>query len=1162
MRNIYIYTLIVLLFSIISTNSYAQMSLQDKKTARSIWLKGFDYYGKAKTNTETGQYKLALDQYQKALNLFEKIKAAYPDWNKELIDYRLNVCSSKIVEVKASLSKSNIKSTKLEIDQENLVLKQKIKKLEKELSEAKNQLEITFASLDVAKRESERNDKVVKQVGDLLKEKINLTHKCALLSEQLEDLKAQKGKNASAQVDKEDLTQALIQLEAIKKDRNELIKVLKEKKKKFEALMEERNQLKFNIQKFETAGEDKEKQKTNTLQELADLKGKLQKLQENKQKLEDQLTGMRKKQAEKEITIEQLKSDLETARSNSPNSNNAIIEKLTNDKDLLSVSLENANEKILHQTNEIKELKKSTANAKKRIEVLGDTLAKIDRRRAGIEVDMEILNRKLAESSETIARQNKKLKSQQESYESLKKDFGTYAKTAQLSKKDQKDFTKLIEELVEEKKSKAALKMELESKNNDYAEMENQLTTLQKQLAEANLKIKQSNERLKELENQPINLESLNDDGIDELKSKNAKMSVELDTLRIANTELITKVNSLNDKMSELNKSIEEKQELLNKAQELCEQKLNVDGESSTGPTQSAEYMALLNENDQLKVLAEKQKATIANIGVKLKESIKNLEQKNIEIEGIKKKFKARSDVMNSPQYAKLTLERDNLKSQVAEYNKQLKTINIKNEELNKGIASRDEQIKNLNIKLASKGDVDIKSTPEYLILLGKKNVLSKILNDQKSVIEKMEAKIKKISVELSEKDKNLLALKEVKGKENNILSQKMQIEKALKEKTDEIEKLKLVIAKIKKQFESVNSKLANSKDSHSSIMESEKTLKTKNEQLQIALDSKEQEIENIKETLNELKTELTNKETELKQLKSSHTNNEDIESSTKYIAMVNENDQLQTMLEDKQKDFAAMKTAVSDLEKENAKLLNLKQAMDEEKASKAAEKEGKEKTSKEIAKLLTAAAESEKSGKNDAAVWYYETVLEQAPDNAVALAKLGIMKALKGDFKDAEPLLTKATAQDRQNLDALLALTFCHINQRKYYKALSTASFANAVNSNNATVHRYMGIICSYLGWYDVAETEFRKAFRINPKSAETAYNAAVNLVKADISKINIAKQWYDKAVELGIERDIVLEKLFKKKLQEAKLNKKKSSHRRKTKKTKKTRKRKTKKK
>ena len=1159
MRNIYIYILIISLFSIISTNTYAQMSLQDKKTARSIWLKGFDYYGKAKTSTETGKYKLALDQYQKALNLFEKIKAAYPGWNKDLIDYRLNVCSAKIVEVKAALSKSSLKSTKLEIDQENILLKQKIKKLEKELSDTKNQLDITFASLDVAKREASRNDKVVKQVGDLLREKIALTRKCALLNEQLEDLKSEKGKKSLDENNAEDLKQALIQLDSIKKERKKLLQLLETQRKDFETLVEERNELKSNIAKFENGENDKEVEKRNALKDLANLKVKLQDFQKNQKQLEEQLTVMRKKEAEKEITIEQLKSDLEKARSNSPSSNNAIVNKLTNDKELLTMSLENANEKILHQGNEIKELKKKTVAAKKKIEVLGNTLAKLDKTRSGIEVDMQILNRKLAESTETITRQNKKIQKQQDEYNSLKKDFATYAKTAQTSKNDKKAFTKLMEELEKEQRLKKQLQSELDAKNKDYFDLENNLLKLKQELTNAQLKIKTSQESIEQLKNQPMNLDSLSNENIDELKNKNAKMSVEMDSLRIANTELKTKVNSLNDKVNELTKNIEDKQKLLNKAQEICEQKLNNGEDASTGPTQTAEYMALLNENDQLKAMAQENKNTIAELRTKLDNSENNLIQKNQEIEDLNQKFEEKSDIMNSPQYAKLTEERDNLKNIVAEYKQEWQKINEKIENLNKDIASKDEQIKNLSAQIDSKENIDIKTTPEYLTLEGKKNVLSKILGDQKVVIKNLKSKLEELSVNLSEKNEKIATLENKTNSANDLLSEKNEIEKLLKEKNTEIEKLKSTIATITAQLNEANNKVANTSDSNSSMKETEKALATKNEQLKIELNSKEQEIENIKETLNELKNELTNKETELKQLKSSHSNDEDIENSSKYIAMVNENDQLQTMLEDKQKEFQSMKQAVSDLEKENAELLNKKQALEEEKASNAAAIEDKEKASKEIVKLLDAAIEAEKSGKKDAAIWYYETILEQEPENPVALGKLGIIKAVKGDFKDAEPLLTKAINKNPENLDALLALTFCHINQREYYKALSTASQANAINQNNATVHRYIGIICSYLGWYDVAESEFRKAFRINKNSAETAYNAAVNLVKADISKINIAKQWYDKAVELGIERDLVLEKLFKKKLQEAKIKakKKKSSH---TQKTKKKRKRKKK--
>jgi chromosome segregation ATPase len=1121
------------------------MSIQDKKTARSLWLKGFDIYGKAKNNSEISNYKLALEQYKKALNLFEKIKAAYPDWNKDLIDYRLSVCSAKIVDVKAALSQSSLKSSTLEIDQENIILKQKIKKLEKELSDTKNQLDITFASLDVAKREASRNDKVVKQVGDLLREKIKLTRKCAILTEQLDDLKGSKVQQSANDAGKEDLKQALIQLETIKKDREEVIQSLEAEKKQFKELLEERNKLLMKVEEYENAGKEKEMQKGNTLEEISELKTRIQKFQLNQKKLEEELVNMRKKQAEKEIKIEQLKADLDKARSDSPSSNDATVEKLSNDKDLLSQSLENANEKILQQSNVIKDLKKQVTNATKRVEVLGNTLAKIDKIRAGVEEDMGILNKKLEKSTKIIADQKKKLQTQQANYENLKKDFEIYAKTAQDTKKDEKAFLKLMVELKNQQRIKAELQSELDAKNNDYAGMDNKLTQLQEELKEAHLKIKESEEHIKELENQPISLETFDEGGIDELKGKNAKMSVELDSLRIANTELITKVNSLNDQVENLQKNINEKQKLLNKAQEICEQKIKgVENKKYSEPTQSAEYMALLNENDQLKALAQEQKETLTNFRQKLEESVKDVTEKNIEIEALTNKLNAKSDVMNSPQYAQLSQECERLKLATQEYNKKISTLHANITALNDGIKNRDEQIKSLNEKLVSNENIDIKTTPEYLTLKGNNDVLNKILNDQKEVIEKMNGEITKLRSDLDEKNKKLLSLKEVDGQANQILAEKAQIEKELKAKTEEIEKVTARAESLKSELDDVNQQLVDSRDSHSSLTEVENTLKTKNEQLQISLDSKEQEIENIKDTLNELKTELTNKEMELNQLKSSHINDTDVENSTKYIAMLNENDQLQTILEDKDNELKSMKASVSDLEKENTDLLSLKQSLEEEKASIEAQKIEKEKASKEILKLLDAAIEAENSGKSDAAVWYYETVLEQAPDNVVALAKLGIMKAEKGDFKDAEPLLTKATVQDAQNLDALLALTFCNINQRKYYKALSNVALANAVNPNNSTVHRYMGIICSYLGWYDVAETEFRKAFRINPKSAETAYNAAVNLVKADISKINIAKQWYDRAVELGIERDSVLEDLFEKKFKEIKAKKKKSAH------------------
>jgi Flp pilus assembly protein TadD len=373
-------------------------------------------------------------------------------------------------------------------------------------------------------------------------------------------------------------------------------------------------------------------------------------------------------------------------------------------------------------------------------------------------------------------------------------------------------------------------------------------------------------------------------------------------------------------------------------------------------------------------------------------------------------------------------------------------------------------------------------------------------------------------------------------------MEQKQQLQLALDAKNSEIKNIKETVNDLKNVADSNNEYNIEDDPKYKELMEQQK-------QLQLALDAKNSEIKNIKETVNELKNELKSRETQIASLKDSSSANSDIKNTPEYIALMNENDQLQTMLNDKSKSIESLKKSVGDLESENATLVNLKHSYEAEKERKQSEEAENEKAHEEIWKLIEAASEAEKNGKTDAATWYYETILEQDHENPTALSKLGLMKASIGNFSDAEPLLKKAVEKDPKNLEALLALTFCYISNKKYYKALSMAALANTVNSNNATVHRYMGIICSYLGWYDVAETEFRKAFRINPKSGETAYNATVNLIKADISKIKIAKQWYDKAIELGIEKDLVLEKLFQKKLKEfADSDKKKHSKLRKT--------------
>ena len=65
-------------------------------------------------------------------------------------------------------------------------------------------------------------------------------------------------------------------------------------------------------------------------------------------------------------------------------------------------------------------------------------------------------------------------------------------------------------------------------------------------------------------------------------------------------------------------------------------------------------------------------------------------------------------------------------------------------------------------------------------------------------------------------------------------------------------------------------------------------------------------------------------------------------------------------------------------------------------------------------------------------------------------------------------------------------------------------------------------------MGLKTAAEIQFRESFKIDPTTPETAFNSAV-LLTSFKDRMDEAKLWYDKAVELGAERDPGIEKILK---------------------------------
>ena len=177
----------------------------------------------------------------------------------------------------------------------------------------------------------------------------------------------------------------------------------------------------------------------------------------------------------------------------------------------------------------------------------------------------------------------------------------------------------------------------------------------------------------------------------------------------------------------------------------------------------------------------------------------------------------------------------------------------------------------------------------------------------------------------------------------------------------------------------------------------------------------------------------------------------------------------------------------------------------------------------------MKAAVDAEKAGKREAAIWQYQQILAQDPNNLDALSRLGILAAETGEDETARTHLEAALRQDPDDVETLLALSFVYLRIGQHYLALGTLSRAAAQDPRNPDLQRYLGVACSNLGWAAAAEKQFKTSFELDGTNAETAFNLAVLLATSAPERIDEARTWYRKAIGLGAETDPGMDELFK---------------------------------
>ena len=157
-----------------------------------------------------------------------------------------------------------------------------------------------------------------------------------------------------------------------------------------------------------------------------------------------------------------------------------------------------------------------------------------------------------------------------------------------------------------------------------------------------------------------------------------------------------------------------------------------------------------------------------------------------------------------------------------------------------------------------------------------------------------------------------------------------------------------------------------------------------------------------------------------------------------------------------------------------------------------------------------------------------YTRVLTLEPSNLMALVNLGMVEFYSGHPDKAEELLKKAVRQRLESAPAWLTLGMIYMDRNESDAAIAALSQAMLQDPLNARTRNFLGVVMGRRGWIEGAQHELRRAVELDPSYADAHYNLAVFYLEEKPPAIELSRRHYQKAMELGVEKNPQMEKLF----------------------------------
>jgi len=158
-----------------------------------------------------------------------------------------------------------------------------------------------------------------------------------------------------------------------------------------------------------------------------------------------------------------------------------------------------------------------------------------------------------------------------------------------------------------------------------------------------------------------------------------------------------------------------------------------------------------------------------------------------------------------------------------------------------------------------------------------------------------------------------------------------------------------------------------------------------------------------------------------------------------------------------------------------------------------------------------------------------YREMLEVDPENSLAWANLGAVEQQAGQIQAAVDCFEKSVGFNSDLVQSWLALGQLYAARGDQYRAVSV--FARAIHEDpeDARAHNYLAIVLKTQGWTDAAEAELQRAIELNPDYGIAHFNLALMYLERKPPALELTRRHYDKAVQLGLERDDIVERKLK---------------------------------